>query len=82
MTCKMCEILKEEGITDECPQCMRDRLMKTMPYLAMVLEELRPKYNITLDESLFDILDRMTSEDSEKLKMAMKYPLGKLRIVH
>jgi hypothetical protein len=82
MTCKMCEIVQREGISNKCPQCIRDKMLETMPYLAAVLDEMTPKYNINLNESIFDILNRMTDEDSEKLKMAMKYPLGKLRVVH
>ena len=82
MSCKMCEIVKQEGISDTCPVCIRNKMLKSMPYLASVLDELTPKYDITLDESIFDILRRMNEEDREKLKTAMKYPMGKLRVLH
>ena len=53
-----------------------------MPYFYAVLEEMEKKYQFDMNTSLFDILEMMSDEDEAKMKMAIKYPKGKLRIVH
>lgn len=80
--CKDCELVREAGVGSTCPRCMRDKMLKTMPYFKVVLEKMEQKYQFGMEDSLFDILEMMSEEDREEMKMAMKYPKGKLRIVH
>ena len=80
--CKDCELVRQMGISNECPKCYRKKMLKTMPYFYAVLEEKEKKNQFDMNTSLFDILEMMSDEDEAKMKMAIKYPKGKLRIVH